>query len=543
MAITALKQELERTFRQEVSDLAVNELHKHKTEALVFNYTKVIEYYEWVKTTIESDYGLTVVGDAKTAASQMLNELERKANTSPQPLVCYHQQGKHLKIIYLVKNGMRSYFHTVTNKNGKQRPSSAMRNKVREAKIHGRKVFGVENSLSKKQKGELGTGLHGHHGGTTTPSQSVSRRIILPEDYTGKIGGSAAVETDFHSSRANRTTKGMLKGQDVVGNLLGGKRATVDDLFAETDTKTADAMLTTVFLTSLADWFEVNLGWNRTPSGAAASSSRNKGKIILNNSILVEFGLGRGAGSLGAAYTDAMKDWDAGRSNNLFLTINKLLDNVEIKIVERIMKGTEKNAFRLVEMKGSPSFLDKVDVEAKRRVVANFFQHKTTPNMKYKVNKRIYAEANKTKLRKGQAKTSKALKGIGVRIAGGTSLPKGKTKRATSKVEAKAGQNPLALKNMLNQVLPVAIAANMTSPALNYRTGRFANSVRVDNVTQGPRGGNKMIEASYMTNPYETFAPGGDKYTPQRNPEKLITRTLRQVAAGVIGSKFGINIR
>ena len=103
--------------------------------------------------------------------------------------------------------------------------------------------------------------------------------------------------------------------------------------------------------------------------------------------------------------------------------------------------------------------------------------------------------------------------------------------------------NPLALKNMLNQLLPVAVASNMTSPALNYRTGRFANSVRVDNVTQGPRGGNTMIDASYRNNPYETFAPGGDKYTPQRNPEKLIKRTLREVATSIIGAKFGVNIR
>ena len=45
----------------------------------------------------------------------------------------------------------------------------------------------------------------------------------------------------------------------------------------------------------------------------------------------------------------------------------------------------------------------------------------------------------------------------------------------------------------------MTVAQNMTSPALNYRTGRLANSVRVDNVTQGPRGGNTMIETSYMT--------------------------------------------
>jgi hypothetical protein len=52
-----------------------------------------------------------------------------------------------------------------------------------------------------------------------------------------------------------------------------------------------------------------------------------------------------------------------------------------------------------------------------------------------------------------------------------------------------------------------------------------------------------MIEATYMTNPYDTFAPGGQKYTPQRDPERLIKRSIRQVASGMIGAKFGINIQ
>ena len=61
-------------------------------------------------------------------------------------------------------------------------------------------------------------------------------------------------------------------------------------------------------------------------------------------------------------------------------------------------------------------------------------------------------------------------------------------------------------------------------------------------MTQGPRGGNTMIEASYMNDPYETFAPGGKKYTPQRNPEKLIKQSLREVAQGIMGAKFGVTI-
>ena len=82
----------------------------------------------------------------------------------------------------------------------------------------------------------------------------------------------------------------------------------------------------------------------------------------------------------------------------------------------------------------------------------------------------------------------------------------------------------------------------MVAPRLRYRTGRFANSVRVDNVTQGPRGGNTMIETSYRSDPYETFAPGGKKYTSQRDPEKLIKRSVRQIATGIIGPRFGIEV-
>ena len=37
-------------------------------------------------------------------------------------------------------------------------------------------------------------------------------------------------------------------------------------------------------------------------------------------------------------------------------------------------------------------------------------------------------------------------------------------------------KNPMALANLLNKALPKAIAENMVAPALQFRTGRFANS-------------------------------------------------------------------
>jgi len=65
---------------------------------------------------------------------------------------------------------------------------------------------------------------------------------------------------------------------------------------------------------------------------------------------------------------------------------------------------------------------------------------------------------------------------------------------------------------------------------LNLRSGRFAESVRVERLTQSRNG---MISAfyNYMRNPYATFSAGGKQELPRsRDPKLLISRSIRQVA-------------
>jgi len=180
-----------------------------------------------------------------------------------------------------------------------------------------------------------------------------------------------------------------------------------------------------------------------------------------------------------------------------------------------------------------------------KQIVQNLFAHKTNPDMRYKVNKSILAQGKGETINEVVqdivSLTTAAYARKSTRNAKGKRPPRGRG-AAQGKVAQAAGENPMALRNLLNELLPKVVAKNMTSPALNYRTGRFANSVNVDNVTQGPRGGNTMIEASYMTDPYSTFAPGGKKYTPQRNPEALIKRSVREIATSIVGAKFGVTV-
>jgi len=221
--------------------------------------------------------------------------------------------------------------------------------------------------------------------------------------------------------------------------------------------------------------------------------------------------------------------------------INLLLKDQATFIKNAVESGAargEKTALNL--FRSSPNPVDSLIKLAPKQIIQNMFPHKSNPDMRYKVNKLLLAQG-KAANKSGRSTTksgvkSRAYKGRATAAAGAAIVSKrGSQAMRTSK-------NPLALKNLLNELLPQTVAKNMIAPALQFRSGRFANSVRVNNVTQGPRGGNTMIETSYMTDPYSTFAPGGRKYTPQRNPEALIQRSVREIATGIVGTRFGVTV-
>ena len=117
---------------------------------------------------------------------------------------------------------------------------------------------------------------------------------------------------------------------------------------------------------------------------------------------------------------------------------------------------------------------------------------------------------------------------------------KGRSK-TIPKMTQMSAKNPLALANMLDKALPKAVAERMVSPALVYRTGRFANSAEITNVTVGPRGGT-FIDYTYQLDPYQTFEPGFAKGSTNRDPRKLIGGTIRGLAQTIMNKRF-VNVR
>ena len=77
----------------------------------------------------------------------------------------------------------------------------------------------------------------------------------------------------------------------------------------------------------------------------------------------------------------------------------------------------------------------------------------------------------------------------------------------------------------------------MKPPRLVYRTGRFAESARITDITYTPQG-YPSIGYTYMKYPYQTFEPGFAQGSEDRDPRKLIDRSIRELAVQFTLGRF-----
>jgi hypothetical protein len=211
-------------------------------------------------------------------------------------------------------------------------------------------------------------------------------------------------------------------------------------------------------------------------------------------------------------------------------------DNVE-KVLDRIEQD-------LIQEISDPGYIASTPVSklAERVVVAQVVKNLTTksgkPDMRYKVNKQAALRGGKTQKERDKGilplfKTGKITTTRKQRAKKGPS-----TKRRTRQ-EGKVvpSGNAIALKELINAALPEVMLLRMQPPALKNRTGRFRQSAEVTNVTVGPRGGTQ-INYTYMRDPYDTFEPGGNMGSRNRDPRKIIGESIREIATKITGNKF-----
>lgn len=85
------------------------------------------------------------------------------------------------------------------------------------------------------------------------------------------------------------------------------------------------------------------------------------------------------------------------------------------------------------------------------------------------------------------------------------------------------------LKDNINATVEKNMGTGASTRLLNYRTGRFSDSVTIEAVTQG-RTGMLSVFYNYMRYPYATFSEGGKQQYPRtRDPKILISTSIREL--------------
>ena len=89
----------------------------------------------------------------------------------------------------------------------------------------------------------------------------------------------------------------------------------------------------------------------------------------------------------------------------------------------------------------------------------------------------------------------------------------------------------------MNSRINDVVAKNMGPPRLENRTGRFASSVRITDIST-TRQGFPSIGYTYQRNPYQTFEVGNRQGSQDYDPRKLIDASIREIAAQFAIGRF-----
>ena len=189
--------------------------------------------------------------------------------------------------------------------------------------------------------------------------------------------------------------------------------------------------------------------------------------------------------------------------------------------------NTQKVFEELISSKGSDSIVDHIVNSTIRAIdpTAKVNKSNTTASARRKVS----SVNTKTSKPKKVALTSKA-KAIAVKIR-------------ELKTPAQHGTADLVmLQAILDAELVRTVKANMgdgsRSDILNLRSGRFAESVSVEKLSESRAG---MITAfyTYMKYPYATFSQGGKQSVPKsRDPKTLISKSIRELLQSRVSNRL-----
>jgi hypothetical protein len=203
---------------------------------------------------------------------------------------------------------------------------------------------------------------------------------------------------------------------------------------------------------------------------------------------------------LGSTVVNSMERSQAQKAKNAF-----------IRIIKESLEKLEQTKQALSGLKGSDSFIIKTRKKTLKTIVIPFKKIK---------NVKITTEDTKLNLSKTSVKARKKVK---------TKLQTLNKQKMLPRAKKGVSSMPLYLIGVMNQQLPRVVQKNMKAPALENRTGRFASSVKVTDIISTAQGF-PSIGYTYQKGPYQTFEPGYRQGSVERDPRRLIDKSIREIA-------------
>lgn len=220
----------------------------------------------------------------------------------------------------------------------------------------------------------------------------------------------------------------------------------------------------------------------------------------------------------------ATKNQGAGRVAGQYLDELRSIFGINDSQAVNIVKNSPLLGQALIETEGSPSYID---------LLANDLVgvlKGTTPTKKVYTVQPVLIAKKITKIKKPKSNKQDIAKFKQLK----SKLNTVRSNPNKFVISPEATTNLVKLQNLINQGLVERVKQNMgrgeRRDILNLRSGRFAESVKVERMSQSREG---MITAfySYMKNPYATFSDGGLQSSPRtRDPKLLIARSIREIA-------------
>lgn len=204
--------------------------------------------------------------------------------------------------------------------------------------------------------------------------------------------------------------------------------------------------------------------------------------------------------------------------------------NIKEKLVQELAQDMAKSSIaeELATGPGSQPFIKKLGARIINKAVVKIKKDKKV-RIKTLLEEGLVKYPSKNSIKKASNKQIKKPRGVGMKV-----------QRPTMKEQKQVTQPTLnlnALKAQINARLSMTVIKNMGTPALENRTGRFARSAIVTDVTQTSKGF-PSIGYTYQKYPYQTFEPGFKQGSVQRDPRTLIDRSIREIASELLVGRF-----